>query len=451
MTMSEMSSNNPEDTAPMGHVDVIWGLQRGDEGKGRFVDMLAGDYEMVGRFNGGDNAGHTTVLPDGRILKTHLVPSGIAHEGIVNVIGNGTLVNPGNLLREIDSIEEIGIEVSKDNLKISSGAHLILPHHILADEMREKTSRKQGSTKSGIAPVAASKAMREGLRVELINNEPEEIYQAALRGLMEYAPLLTKLRARLGLGKVKEQRAAEAFVEKACQIGAFVTDTVYYVNDQLEAGQNLLAEAAQAFLLDQDHGMYPFTTSSNTVPGGASLGLGFDPHRTRKIVGVTKATQSHVGGGPFVTEINDQAKLETLHGDMNTVDAEVGTTTGRVRRLGALDIPQLRRANRHGTTEMALTKLDWVPRYGSEVEVCVNYTRKGKDYYVAPDSARKLEECTPHYITLPTWEEDIQDVRHFEDLPKNAQRYVQFIEQETGKPITMIGVGPNRDQVIVRD
>jgi len=433
-------------------VDVIVGLQRGDEGKGRFVDMLAGEHDIVARFNGGDNAGHTVVLPDGRDLALHLVPSGITHPATMNVIGNGTLVNASKLVAEIAAIQTKDIEVNKRNLMLSSAAHLILPHHIYDDKIRETGSGRQGSTKSGIAQVASQKAMRAGARVELINDNPEDLLTLVYESLVAQR----RMRDEAEIEPINEMAVAKEYLENAQRLGSFVTDTVLYLNQQLRAEQpaRVLAEGAQAFWLDIDHGMYPFTTSSSTTSGGACTGLGIAPAFIDRITGIAKAVPLHVGGGPFVTEITDGEQLQRLHGDMTTIDAEKGTTTGRVRRLGHLDLPQIRRSQLvngvDGKQEMALTKLDWVHRYGDAAKICVAYMLEGKRIEIAPDAAYKLELVTPVYESLPTWQEDIQGVRQFADLPKAAQEYVSFIETMTEVPITLIGVGPRRDQVIIR-
>ncbi len=433
-------------------IDVIIGLQRGDEGKGRFVDMLADEHDIVARFNGGNNAGHTVVLPDGRELALHLVPSGIAHPHTMNVIGNGTLINPAKLLEEIDSIRAKDIEVSRDNLKISSAAHLILPHHIFDDEIREAGSGGQGSTKSGIAQVSSFKAMRTGIRAEIIKNDLSKLEEIVLDALVAQRPF----RDAAGLPKIDEKLVATEYVADAKLLYEFITDTVFYLNQELRKLKpaRVLAEGAQAFLLDIDHGMYPFTTSTSTTTGGVSTGLGVPPSFIDKVYGVVKAVQSHVGGGPFVTEIFDEEVLRKLHGDMSTIDAEKGTTTGRVRRLGYLDLPQIRRAlmvnGEEDKLAMALSKLDWVQRFGEKIPVCVAYKRKGKTLQIAPDAAYKLEQSEPVYEYLPNWTEDIRDVREFDKLPENAQNYIKFIEKQTGVKISMIGIGPQRDQVIIR-
>ncbi|MDL2363603.1 MAG: adenylosuccinate synthase [Patescibacteria group bacterium] len=430
-------------------VDVIIGLQRGDEGKGRFVDMMAEDHDIVARFNGGNNAGHTVVLPDGRDLALHLVPSGIAHEHAMNIIGNGTVVNPVKLIEEIDDIRSKDIEVSRRNLLISCAAQLVLPHHICADEIREAGQGGQGSTKSGIAQVFSSKASRTGVRMREILSDPQAVSIEAYEGLRA----LRDQREKADLPKLDEEEIAHNYMISVQKVGEYVTDTVLFLNQQLrkEKPARVLAEGAQAYLLDIDHGMYPFVTSSTTTSGGVATGLGIPPYLIDKVTGVVKAVQSHVGGGPFVTEVHDKEALQMLHGDMSTIDAEKGTTTGRVRRLGYLDLPQIRRAQMvNGTHDVALSKLDWFPRYGDDAPICVAYEFDGVTTDIAPGSADELLRCKPVFETLPTWEEDIQGVRNFSDLPENAQKAVEFIEDRTNVPISMIGVGPNREQVIIR-
>jgi len=431
-------------------VDVVVGLQRGDEGKGRFVDMLAEEHDIVARFNGGANAGHTIVLDDDRVLKLHQVPSGIKYDHIENVIGRGTYVDPVRLVAEIDDIQDKDIEVSRKNLKICGGSHLILPQYISEDEIRETGEGRQGSTKSGIAQVAAYKYLREGIRTEIIKNDSERLRELVLGGLIAQAIL----REEVGLEPIEVEEVADEYVVAAKKLGIFVTDATFYLNTRLSEDARILAEGAQAFWLDVDHGMAPFTTSSSTTSGGVSPGLGVPPQSIDKVIGIIKATQSHVGGGPFVTEIkpNEEPEmLARLYGDQTAIDAEFGATTGRLRRLGHLDLPAIRRANMvNGTTSMALTKLDWLSRYGETIPVCVSYERKGKTLEISPDSARKLEQSEPNYEYLPGWEEDIQHITEFDELPDNAKSYVEFIEDKTGVPISMIGVGPRKEQVIVR-
>jgi adenylosuccinate synthase len=324
-----------------------------------------------------------------------------------------------------------------------------MPHHIYDDEIREAGDGRQGSTKSGIAQVSAAKALRTGVRAEMIQNDLEGLRVLTLAGLMAQK----QPRAEAGLESIDEKKITDEYVEGAKKLTDFITDTVVYLNQELNKDKpaRVLAEGAQAFLLDIDHGMYPYTTSTSTTSGGVSPGLGIPPSAIGKVTGVAKAVQSHVGGGPYITEVTDADELAKLHGDMTTVDAEYGTTTGRKRRLGYLDLPQIRRANMiNGTNEMILSKLDWVPRYGDQIKICVAYEKDSKTLQIAPDSALAIEAATPIYESLPNWTEDIQDIRVFDDLPKNAQTYVEFIEQKLGIPISIIGLGPEPDQIIIR-
>ncbi len=425
----------------------VFGQQRGDEGKGRVVDMLAESCDLVARFNGGSNAGHTVVLPDGRELALHIIPSGIAHANAVNIVGNGTIVDPTRFVDEVADIEKMGIAVTPENLQVSSSAHLVLPHYKQLEEIRELGRGAQGSTKAGIADTYAAKAQRSGVRVERVLGSHESLLQVVRSGLES----VQMERKKHDLPSVDIENEVKRYAAAIQKLQPFVTDTSVYVNERLRAGATLLAEGAQAFLLDIDHGMYPYVTSSSTTAGGVATGLGIAPVTLDRSIGIVKAVQSHVGGGPFVTEIHDEKLLDVLHGDMSTIDAEKGTTTGRVRRLGYLDITGIRRANMvNGTTELAITKLDWVPRYGKKIKVCTSYNYRGDTLTMAPDSAWALEKCEPVYEELSAWDEDITEVRSFSDLPSAAQKYIEAIENWTGLPVTYIGVGPRRDQVIIR-
>lgn len=434
-------------------VTAILGEQRGDEGKGRFVDMLMPEHDVGARFNGGDNAGHTVVDPDGNVYKLHGMPTSIVHEGKMSVIGNGAVMNALNITKEIEILRNQGVEVNERNLLISGSAHLTMPHHVSRDEVREAGIGRQGSTKSGMAQVYGAKHERLGLRAEEIKNNPGNIFDAIVMGLRHQKAE----RDMLGMPDLDEIDIAKEYVDRAKRLGAYITDTALFLNRELAKDKNVLAEGAQAFLLDIDHGMYSYVTSSSTTAGGVSTGLGVAPHHIKRTIGVVKAVQSHVGDGPFVTEIHDEELLRKLRGKAEDVDGEYGTTTQRPRRLGNFDIPQIKRAQMiNGTTEMALTKLDCVPLFGERVNICVQYERssrpngKKKSLAIAPDAAYKLEQCEPTYFPRETWKEDISSIRSFEDLPKEAQEYIDFIQFHTGVPITMIGVGPSREEVIVR-
>lgn len=431
----------------MGLLSGVFGEQRGDEGKGRVVDMLAAEHDIVARFNGGSNAGHTVVLPDGTELDLHIIPSGIARDGTVNVIGNGAIVDPVRFADEIADIESKNVKISPDNLKVSTSAHLVLPHYKYLDAIRELGKGAQGTTKAGIADTYAAKARRDGVRAERVLGDHASLLKIAEDGLADIPALLENN----GDDPIHIRANLTQFATALKTLRPYVCDTAVYINSRLDEGASLLAEGAQAFLLDIDHGMYPYVTSSTTTSGGVAPGLGIAPRAFDRCIGVVKAVQSHVGGGPFVTEIHDESILASLHGDMSTVDAEKGTTTGRIRRLGYLDIAGIRRAQMvNGTNEMALTKLDWVPRYGKSIKICIAYKYRGETLEMAPDSAWVLEKCTPVYTELPAWHEDISDIRDFDKLPVNARRYVLAVEKWTGKPISYIGVGPRRDQIIIR-
>lgn len=434
-----------------GYIDVIVGLQRGDEGKGRFVDMWMGDYDIGARYGGGPNAGHTVVAPTGQVYKLHTIPSGITYPNKKCVIGDGVFVDAVKLDTEMDTLRAGGVDISPENLLISSSAHLILPHHIALDIKRESGKDKHGSTKSGIAQVDGDFGLRTGVRVEMINNKPDDLADIIYEGLIKSGAVWKQVMSRLGIDLRKEKDAAKQYVERAVKLGEYVTDTMLFLNNSLDESKHILAEGAQAFLLDKYQGMWPYVTSSITTSGGVSPGLGVPPQSINKVLGVTKAVQSHVGGGHFVTEIDMLIILKRLHGDMTAQDAERGTVTNRTRRLGWLDIPQIRRANKaNGTTEMAITKLDWLSRLWGSIPICVEYRRKGKSLPIAPNAEYKLKESTPRYEYLAGWEDNISDVTRFEDLPDNAQKYIEFVEAQTKVPITHIGVGPRRGQVIVR-
>lgn len=434
-------------------VTAVLGEQRGDEGKGRYVDMLMPEFEIGARFNGGCNAGHTIVDEVGTEYNVHGLPSSILHEHATSVMGNGVVIDPVRLCKEIDTLQDQGIDINPGRLLISGAAHLILPQHKFADEFREAgigQLGKQGSTKSGIAQAYSDKAMRTGFQAGAFNHGLDDLKQSIIIGVNSQS----HTRDLWGLPPVRAFKIANEYVAAARRLGPFVTDTALYLNRALRnpTPYNVLAEGAQAFLLDLDHGMYPMVTSSSATIGGVMTGLGIGPGFIENKLGVYKAVPSHVGDGHFITEIHDEALLDRLHGDKKAVDAEVGTTTGRTRRLGHLDLAQIRRAQMiNQTDEAAITKLDWVPRYGEQVLICVGHERKGKLIEVSPDVQYKLQECEPVYESLPTWDEDISGVRTFTDLPSNAQSYIEFIESNTGVPIKYIGVGPGRDEVITRD
>lgn len=456
-------------------VDVIVGLQRGDEGKGRFVDLNAPEYDIVARGNGGANAGHT-VVPDGaEPLALHQIPSGIAYSGKLNVIGNGVYLDPLRLGDEIAEVRAGGREVTSQNLLISNIAQLVLPHHVVFDELRESGGHSQGSTKAGIAYVACAKYLRDGVRVEDAYRHPSEHYEMALEGLCRVKELSENLSA-VDAAKVQsllttEERArvegsptnhgvkltyrhltdkAEAWAKAVEGLKEFEGDAVEEINSRLDMGQKVLAEGAQGFWLDINHGMYPMVTSSSTTTAGLLDGLGLAPQRLGKVTGVAKITRSHVGGGPFVTEIHDKRVAARVRGSAGSPDGEYGTTTGRPRRVGYPDFAELRSAIQiNGVDDLIFCKMDKVETYGRKMHVALAYLQGGNVLLKAPSSARQLDECEPLYVLRDTWPaKAICSAQGREDIPAAAQKVLALAEETLGVNIPMIGVGYERNQVI---
>jgi adenylosuccinate synthase len=428
-------------------LDVVVGLQRGDEGKGRFVDLVAGDYAIIARGNGGSNAGHTLMPDTLEPLALHQVPSGISRPGKLNIIGNGVYVDPRRLVAELVDVRAAGFEVSPKNLLISDAAHLVLPHHIGLDGLRENSLKAQGSTRSGIAYVAADKYLREGVRME---NAwlPKILKERAIDGLQTLNKQLPKDKQQTN---EEIRKIVDEWLQTIETLKPHLADTVEIINDKLQDGEAVLAEGAQAFWLDVNHGMYPSVTSSSTTVAGLLDGLGVSAKHLGKITGVAKSVKSHVGSGPFVTEITDKDLAANVRGTFGLADSEYGATTQRPRRIGYPDLVELRNAIRiNGVDELALSKLDHVPRYGTTVNVATSYNYKGQERLTAPTSAHALEECTPNYKTCDTWHNDISDMHEFSELPAEAVAFVDLFEEELKVPVTKIGVGPGRSQVIQR-
>ena len=419
---------------------VIVGTQWGDEGKGRFTDLLCEDMAMVVRYQGGHNAGHT-IIADGHTLALQLVPSGILYPHVTPVIGNGVVVDPAVLIAEIDMLEGKGIDTSR--LKLSGNAHLIMPYHQELDKVTERFlgKNKLGTTKRGIGPSYADKATRVGIRVQDLLDE--KIFSAKLDlALREKNGVLAKVYNRLPL------KASEIFTRYRSYLGRLeplIGDTVELIHETLERGENVLFEGAQATFLDLDQGTYPYVTSSNPVAGGACTGAGVGPRHITRIIGVAKAYVTRVGSGPFPTELFDEV------GDL-LVDrgGEYGTNTGRRRRPGWLDTVMLRHAVRlNSLTELALTKLDVLAPL-PELKICVAYEdESGKRYEHVPYHQSVLHKVKPVYETLPGWGAEIGEVHRFEDLPAAARDYVAAIESLAGVPVTFCSVGPARGQTVV--
>lgn len=419
---------------------VIVGTQWGDEGKGRFTDLLADQMQMVVRYQGGHNAGHT-IIADGHTLALQLVPSGILYPHITPVIGNGVVIDPAVLLAELDMLEAQGIDTSR--LKVSGNAHLIMPYHQELDRVTERFlgKSKLGTTKRGIGPAYADKAARVGIRLQDLLDE--KIFREKLDlALREKNGVLAKVYNRLPL------KAADIFGRYRSYLGRLepmIADTVHLVQEALEAGQEVLFEGAQATFLDLDHGTYPYVTSSNPVAGGACTGAGVGPRDIGRIIGVAKAYVTRVGSGPFPTELFDETGALLVERG-----GEYGTNTGRRRRTGWLDAVMLRHAVRLNTcTELAVTKLDVLAPL-PELRICVAYEDEdGRRYEHVPYHQSVLHKVRPIYETLPGWGADIDEVNRVEDLPAAARGYVAAVEALAGVPVTYVSVGPARSQTVV--
>ena len=451
---------NPERGPETGFVDLVIGVNYGDEGKGNTVDRLlrSGDYAVAARFNGGANAGHQLFF-EGHEIALHQMPSGIAHEGVLNVIGNGSYVDPVELLKEFSDIRAVGLAVGPDNLVISDTSHLVLPHQKREDRLREAGGGKQGSTAKGIAFVGADKYQRIGARPEIMATSPDQLHEIVVNGLVlanqhiRESGLDERTLAANGLGEVDPEAEFEEWLEAARALGPHFADTFPLLHKILDAGKNILAEGAQSTGLDIEQGIYPLGTSSHATPGGAINGLGVAAHQLRHVFGVSKMTMSRVGGenGPFVTRVSNELIARKLRGEKGAVDAEYGKSTGRERDMGYPDNTLIKRARRLGVTQLILTKLDLVPRFGRNLKIAVAYDLNGERLEEAPNSASKLAACRAIYETFPTWESDISHLREYSQLPAEARAIVEFIERDTQLPVVGIGVGPDRQQVIFRE
>jgi adenylosuccinate synthase len=411
---------------------VIVGAQWGDEGKGKIVDLLAQSSEFVCRYQGGPNAGHT-IVRDGETFKLHHVPSGILYEGKISVIGAGCVVDPRLLVEEINTLEARGI--STEGLRLSGNAHLIMPWHVAIDSASERRlGRLQiGTTRRGIGPAYADKAARLGIRVQDIL-DPKILRQKFETALAEKNRLLDE--------PLEAGDLADRMETCAARLRPYVADTSLLVERALKAGQKVLLEGAQGTLLDLDHGTYPFVTSSNPIAGAAATGIGIGPTRIERVIGVAKAYVTRVGEGPFPTEIEgpDQARVREL-------GEEYGTTTGRERRCGWLDLVGLRFAARvNGMTSLALTKLDVLSTF-AEIPVCVLYKLPdGTETDEFPAHQSDFHHAKPVYEVLPGWQEPLDGA-----LPPAAQRYVEFVEEALELDVIMVGTGADRESVITRD
>lgn len=421
---------------------VVVGTQWGDEGKGKLTDLLSRQVSFVVRYQGGHNAGHTIVVGD-ESFALQLVPSGILYEGVTPVIGNGVVVDPGVLIEELDMLSGRGVDVSR--LRVSGNAHLVMPWHQEIDRLTERFlgRNRLGTTKRGIGPAYADKASRVGLRVQDLL-DPKIFRQKLDVVLKEKNAVLAKIYNRLPISA--SDVAARYLDELAPRIAPYIDDTVHLVHSALERGESVLLEGAQATFLDLDHGTYPFVTSSNPVAGGACTGAGVGPRYIDRVIGVAKAYVTRVGAGPFPTEVDGEvADLLVERG------AEFGTNTGRRRRPGWIDAVMLRQAVRlNSLSELALTKLD-VLDVLETVKVCVAYEADGVTYRHLPYHQSVLHKVRPVYEELPGWQSDLRGATTAAQLPPKALDYVAFLAQEVGVPVTVVGVGPERDQFVRLD
>lgn len=427
---------------PAASATVLVGTQFGDEGKGKLVDYLSDKYDIVVRYQGGANAGHTICF-DGKTVVLHLIPSGIFNKDCICVIGNGVVIDPNALMDEIKKVEELGYDV-KGRLFISHNAHLIMPYHKRLDCLSESClsgDNKIGTTGRGIGPSYEDKFARKGIRVvDLLNRD---VLKEKLReNLAAKNKLISKVYEQEEIDVEEIIREYEEF-DKA--IDPYVTNTQLFLNRQIKAGKTVLLEGAQGCLLDVDHGTYPFVTSSNPTSGGACTGSGVAPNHVGKIIGVCKAYTTRVGNGDFPTELDDETG-EAL----GRIGCEFGATTGRKRRCGWIDLVALRYSlTVSGVTELALTKLDVLDTF-EEIKVCTSYMLDGKEIHDFPTEHQTLSRVQPVYKSLKGWMASNANARSFPELHPNTQAYINFLEEALEVPVTFISVGPGREETVFK-
>ena len=421
-------------------VRVVVGTQWGDEGKGKYIDMLAAGSDLVVRYSGGNNAGHTLVV-NGEKFAMHLLPSGLLHPHTRCVIGNGVVIDPAVLIHEMDTLIARGYDLTR--LYISERAHIIMPYHRVIDELQEKARGiALGTTKRGIGPCYSDKAERCGIRAcDLLDAEAFSMKvheNLAIKNLM--------IERVYGGTALDADAVVEEYLAYAKRLAPHIVDTVAMIGDAIDAGQEILCEGAQATFLDLDYGTYPYVTSSNPTAGGVCTGAGIGPRRIDEVYGVLKAYTSRVGAGPFPTELKDGI------GDrIRELGHEYGTTTGRPRRCGWLDAVMIRYSARvNGLTSLAINHLDTIGRL-DHIRLCVAYEKDGVRTMAFPADLKELARCTPVYEDFESWpDRDITQCRSYEDLPKHARVYLERIEEVCGVPVGMIGIGPGRESIILR-
>jgi adenylosuccinate synthase len=419
------------------NIDILLGLQWGDEGKGKIVDALSPDYDVIARFQGGPNAGHSLEFNNLKHV-LHLIPSGIFHPEKLNIIGNGVVVDPGVFKKEIEGLGP-SLDELKKRLVISNRSNLILPSHRILDTAYEihKGNTKIGSTLKGIGPAYTDKISRNGLRVgDILRKDFRELYNAHLK---DHLTILKNYEYKFDLKEFEK-----GWFEGIELLKEFtILNTEYLINDLASKGKRILAEGAQGTMLDVDFGSYPYVTSSNTISSGACTGLGISPKLVGEIFGIFKAYCTRVGSGPFPTELNDETGAA-----LRNIGHEFGSTTGRPRRCGWLDMPALKYAIMiNGITRLFLTKPDVMSGFRS-VKICTSYRMNGKECVEIPYGSDPIVE--PYYKEMTGWDEDISGMRSYNELPVSLKEYVKFIESQTGVPVTIISVGPDREEIIIR-
>ena len=420
---------------------AILGSQWGDEGKGRIVDLLSSQVDMVVRFQGGNNAGHTVVRGED-VFKLHLIPSGILYPEVTCIIGDGVVLNPAVLIEELDNLKKKNINI--ENLKISCKAHMVMPYHVVLDKAREHRLGKSkiGTTHKGIGPVYSDKASRSGIRTQDLLDH--KIFKAKLEEELSLKNAI--IEKVYGMQPLDPEEIYEDYMLYAERIGKYIIDTAFLINEFLDQNKSVLFEGAQATMLDIDHGTYPYVTSSSTTAGGVCTGSGVGPGRLDEVLGIAKSYSTRVGSGPFPTEI------EGGIGDLlREKGYEYGTTTGRPRRCGWFDAVVLKYSVMLNYLDsIALTKLDVLSGF-EKIKICTAYKYKKEVYKNLPCHQTILHKCTPVYEEFEGWTEDITDIKKYEDLPPAAKKYIESIEEIIKVPVSMVSVGPERNQIIIRD